>query len=41
MTTEQFASEVGPKNGGKLQKVLFLKIIFWPIAPKKMVPYES
>ena len=27
---EQIESEVRPKNGGKLQKVPFLKIVFWP-----------
>ncbi len=31
--TEQIAFEVRPKNGGKLQKVPFLKIIFCNIAP--------
>ena len=31
--TEQIASEVRPKNGGKLQKVPFLKIVFCNIAP--------
>ena len=30
---EQIESEVRPKNGKKLQKVPFLKISFWPIAP--------
>ena len=31
--TEQIASEVRPKNGEKLQKVPFLKIVFCNIAP--------
>jgi len=31
--TEQFTSEVRPKNGGKLQKVPYLKIVFCNIAP--------
>ena len=31
--TEQIASEVRSKNGGKLQKVPFLKIVFYHIAP--------
>ena len=34
--TEQIASEVRAKNGEKLQKVPFLKSIFWPIAPGQM-----
>merc|ERR1712112_681809 len=37
--TEQIASQLRPKNGGKLQKVPFLKIVFCNIAslgdPKK------
>ena len=31
--TEQIESEVRPKNGKKLQKVPFLKIVFCNIAP--------
>ena len=31
--TEQIASEVRPKNGEKLQKVPFLKMVFCNIAP--------
>ena len=31
--TEKIASEVRPKKGKKLQKMLFLKSIFWPLGP--------
>ena len=31
--TEKIASEVRPKKGGKLQKVPFLKSVFWPLGP--------
>ena len=31
--TEKIAFEVRPKKGKKLQKVPFLKSIFWPIGP--------
>ena len=31
--TEKSASEVRPKKGKKLQKVPFLKSIFWPLGP--------
>ena len=29
--TEKIAFEVSPKKGKKLQKVLFLKSVFWPL----------
>ena len=31
--TEKIAFEVRPKKGKKLQKVIFLKSIFWPLGP--------
>ena len=31
--TEKIAFEVRPKKGKKLLKVIFLKSIFWPLAP--------
>ena len=31
--TEKIAFEVRPKKGKKLQKVPFLKSIFWPLGP--------
>ena len=31
--TVQIAFEVRPKKGKKLQKVIFLKSIFWPLGP--------
>ena len=31
--TEKIAFKVRPKKGKKLQKVIFLKSIFWPLGP--------
>ena len=31
--TEKIAFEVRPKKGKKMQKVIFLKSIFWPLGP--------
>ena len=31
--TEKIAFEVRPKKGKKLQKVIFLKNVFWPLCP--------
>ena len=31
--TEKIAYEVRPKKGKKMQKVLFLKSVYWPLGP--------